>query len=251
MHPIFAEMKGSHLSALRFQRPFTREAGITPCRLAMLRMISATDLGLGVLQSDLHRFLGVVKSAVSIMIRALEKEGFVTRVRCPTDQRTFVVFNTLKANQALRKVHSEVVVDVPWVDMILASAFGKQHAETQRTRKRIDRVLHWLSRFARTQRRRCGNPWIATETDDYFHHDPVKGNPNLLLVGPRVSDDEPCGHEEDVDPPGPIVEEQERTESDVRWALSQREELARLRRRDLRRSRRLRRAQTAAPPPSD
>ncbi len=249
MHYLRFEIKQAHLSSLRFQRPFTERIALTPGRLDMLRSIHA-ECGNGpVLQSDLRHTLGVVKSAISVMIRALEREGFLTRVRNPADKRTFVVFLTLKTNQALRQIHHDVVLE-PWLDHLHASSFGTQHAPTSKVPRITHQVAHRLDDACGPFRRADGNPWYETPSDDAFLYARVIGNPCIVDTGPRVSEDYEEGHEERCDHDGPLEKEEAVDESAIAYVLRRLAERKRLRTRIRRKRNRLRRAQTTAPPPS-
>jgi MarR family 2-MHQ and catechol resistance regulon transcriptional repressor len=215
MHPTNFEIKQCHLAGVRFTRSFTSIWGLTPARLDMIRAIF--EPGYPILQSDLRHRLGVPKSVISVMVRALERDGFILRVRCPTDRRTFLLVVTLKGRAAMREIHHDTVVE-PYLDLMLRSTFDYDDAPAAVVERRLALLDELTHRFAHAHGRATVNPWIANEDDDGFLHARVHGNPNALVVGPDHSDhpedetgladedDEPFTDEEDPTSPAALRE---------------------------------------------
>lgn len=191
MHHSFFEVKQAHLAAVRFGRRESGPLGLTPARMDMLRAIRAG--GGKLLQGRLRHLLGVSRTVVSIMVRALETLGFVTRAPSKDDRRTLVVELTDRANIALRILHHETEI-MGFMDLALVSAFTRDHFFVKGWRNTVARFAREASRV----RAAFGigdtwfNPWNATENDEAFYFAPVDGNPNRLH---RFDDpeDEPDG----------------------------------------------------------
>ena len=237
MHPTPFAIKQCHLGALRFGRDITAHCELTPGRLDMIRAIF--EPGVLVLQSELRRRLGVGKCAISVMVRALVRLGFVWRMRCPDDKRTFVLLVTKKGHQALRYVYHDTSVE-PALDLVFASAFDEDCVPSSRADAAHLSFSIGLQKFAHAHARADSNPWHANEDDDAFLHAPVKGNPIALLLGPERSDnphDESGFYDEDI----PKLEED--TDPLDRWnlicLLGARADRVRLQRRERRRAKRL------------
>ena len=237
MHPTPFAIKQCHLGALRFGRDITSHCELTPGRLDMFRAIF--EPGVLVLQSELRRRLGVVKSAISVMVRALVRLGFVWRMRCPDDKRTFVLLVTKKGHQALRYVHHDATIE-PALELMFASAFDPDCVPSSRADDAHLRFSVGLRQFAAAHARADGNPWHANEDDDAFLHAPVKGNPIALLLGPEPSDD-PEDESGFTDESSPKLKPDD--DPLDRWnlivLLANRADRVRLRRRERRRAKRL------------
>jgi len=93
-------------SLLAMQRHLLRSLDITPRRAQMLFVISQCGCmaARAMHQSDLARALGVRRSTVSRMVRALEAAGYVTRGRGYADLRQKRIELTSKARAILLRV---------------------------------------------------------------------------------------------------------------------------------------------------
>lgn len=191
MHTAFFDMKQAHLSAVRFSRRETEAVGLTPARLDMLRTILEQP-GMHVLQRKLRHFLGVSNAVVSIMVRALESLGFVTRTRDENDGRTFDVRLTDLAERALRAVFFETVT-MGFLELALVSAFVKDHVPRQGWEKTVYRLQSRLGMFrlAFGIGHTAYNPWDPNDDDESFYYDDSPSNPNAGISAPI--DDEPWG----------------------------------------------------------
>jgi DNA-binding MarR family transcriptional regulator len=179
MHPVGFAIKQAHLSMLRFSRSETAEVGLTPARLDMLRVV--LERCGRVRQSALRRLLGVCNSVVSIMVRSLERLGFVVRHRCWNDRRTLDVILTARGRYALRRVFYTAVIE-GFLELTLISIFVKEKVPRARWEVRIDRLISRLQMI----RDAFGigateyNPWDATDDDHPFYFAAVRPNPNRL-----------------------------------------------------------------------
>lgn len=184
MHSAPFAIKLAHLSFLRFSRRETKEVGLTPARLDMLRAILEQP-GHRVLQRDLQRLLGVCNSVVCVMIQSLEKLEFLTRSRTPKDRRTFVITLTPKARFALRRIHYSSVIE-GFLELALVSALFKDRMPRAGLWRILSRLEQRLSGF----RTAFGigwttyNPWHANDDDDTFYYAPVPHNPNCVGLAP-------------------------------------------------------------------
>ena len=143
MTPAFFELKHGHLSALRLSRVFTRDWGITPARLDVLRvLVEARRL---LKQHEVQRRLNALKSVLSVMVRALEEEGFVRRTRCPTDRRTFFIALTEKGKWVLRKIYFQAMT-AGLLPLALMSIFStpENRAPLSTWRVALDRIVKWI-----------------------------------------------------------------------------------------------------------
>ena len=183
MHTVLFEMKQGHLTAERFTRPQTESLGLTPARLDMLRAI--LERGNGITQSQLRRSLCVTKTVISVMVRALERLGFVRRVKCATDRRTFYVTLTDTARLALRWIYYENSV-MGFLNLAFISAFVKM---PRIVRGEVNITLSRLNGRIQMFRHAFGigtyNPWEANDDDESFYYADVPENPNAVDLIPR------------------------------------------------------------------
>ena len=182
-HPINFEMKQAHLSSQRLLRRDTLTWGVTPARFDMIRAIFRC--GCCVRQSWLPKLLGVSSPVVSIMVRALEKLGFVRRARSTVDRRTHAVALTMKAKAVLREIFYDTKT-MGFHKMALASAFTKNYQAFPGWEVTIDRLETRLKAFRRAFGRGSAsiNPWHPMDDDADFFHARVKNNPNLIDLVP-------------------------------------------------------------------
>lgn len=138
------------------------------------------------LQSGLRRLLCVSNSVISIMVRALERAGFVIRSRCPDDRRTFWVRLTLQARYALRRVFYGAVTE-GFLQLTLISAFARDHIP----HRGWEKILHDLQARLHMLRAAFGigathyNPWDANDDDWAFYYAAVIPNPNRVDIAPE------------------------------------------------------------------
>ena len=89
MHRVFFGIKRVHLRVLALTRPYLLDAGLTPARFDLLRIVSAEPGG--VRQSKLVVLLGVAGSVVSRMLRSMQLLGLIVRRRDTRDRRCLLV----------------------------------------------------------------------------------------------------------------------------------------------------------------
>lgn len=191
MHTSFFETKQAHLASLRFGRRETALVALTPTRLDMLRTI--LERGGKLRQHRLRHLLGVSNAVVSVMVRALETLGFVTRKRCDEDQRTFVVALTKQAATALRRVEYETKT-MGFMDLALVSAFTPEHMFRTGWVATVNRFSDSAAmlRAAFGIGRTGYDPWATNDDDESFYFAEVAGNPNRRHLFEDAAD-EPDG----------------------------------------------------------
>ena len=212
MHTLTFEMKRAHLASIRLTRKLCALVGLTPARLDMVRAIFADSNRIR--QSELRHHLGVSKAVVSIMIRALEKLGFVRRTKCHDDRRTFDLVVLAKGRIALRRIHYESRTE-RFLDMAFDQAFRPEHP-----RPRVE--LHALEYALRRFRTEFGlpshdeKPWEWNDDDPPFYYGAYTDNLAMVDLAPDedwegeleddelafVTDDDRCPV---FDPPRPIT----------------------------------------------
>ncbi len=144
MHTFFFTLRRADLCSLRFQRELLKELGITPARYLMLFVIATRGLPFGetsrfMIQSDIARALGVSRMTVSVMLRALEENGFVTRTRQEwRDRRQIIVRLTPRAVTLLKDVHRALIrTGVVWCAVYSIDPTGRKVGGTK----------YWLDDF--------------------------------------------------------------------------------------------------------
>lgn len=210
MHTLTFEMKRAHLASIRLTRRLCAQVGLTPARLDMLRAIFANCNAIQ--QSVLRHHLGVTKTVVSIMVRALEKLGFVRRTRSYSDGRTFDLTVLVKGRIALRRIHYESRT-VPYLDMAFASAFCEDHVPNDTRFATIHALERGLLRFRTAFGLPSPDepPWTWNIDDGCFYYGGYTDNLSMVDLVPDpetddhldddenfifiTDDDRPCGVE--------------------------------------------------------
>ncbi len=165
MNTVSFEMRQAHLAAFRFASKTTSLVGLTPARLNIIRTLLERP-GHSVLQSNLHHLLGVSRTVISIMVRALEKLGFLTRRPSLKDRRTFVLEPTPLAERALRRVHLENNV-FGYLPLAFSSTLGERFAPPADWELQFGQASLVLRKFRDgLGRGESYNPWDVNE-DDY------------------------------------------------------------------------------------
>jgi DNA-binding MarR family transcriptional regulator len=175
MHPSVFNTKQAHLSTLLLYREFAEPLGLTPARMDMLRAIAIHERP--ITQAQLWRLLSVCKAVVSVMVRSLEKLGFVERTRCLWDQRTHVVKVTDAGIAALRELFYETRTHG-----LLRCAYLAPFLRPDKPMEQWERELDELSEINYRIRKGFGrtleNPWgNDPETDELVYYADVPGNP--------------------------------------------------------------------------
>ena len=121
MHQLAFALKRAYYANLAVARATVirdeRRPGLTPARYDLLQYLQRFGSRL---QSDLRRVLGVAKSTLSRMLRALEKHGWIVRERLPQDRRfkrvVFVEARTDALDVALDwERYDEAIVELDYV----------------------------------------------------------------------------------------------------------------------------------------
>ncbi len=159
------EMRQAHLAAFRFACKTTSRVGLTPARLNIIRTLLERP-GHSVLQGELHHLLGVSRTVVSIMVRALEKLGFLTRRPSVKDRRTFVLEPTPLAERALRRVYLDNHV-LGYLPLAFSSTQGDRYAPPADWELQLGRASTVLRKFRDGLGRGDSyNPWCFNEDDE-------------------------------------------------------------------------------------
>ncbi len=174
MHPLFFETKIAHLATDRFSRTETEPVGLTPTRLTLLRAMVGH---VGIYQHRLWKKLCVCKSTVSVMVRALEKLGFLTR---QTGGRSVWLQLTQLAKNALRWVYRKVVRS-GYLELVLAIGVAHPSISSDKLAEVIWKLCDPLRQLRETLGRVGDNPWAeCTPADDQFYFERVPENPNVV-----------------------------------------------------------------------
>lgn len=189
MTPLFFEMKHAHLAALQFCLRESSIVGLTPARVDMLRAI--VQAGGGISQRELRRVLCVSAATVSIMVRAIEQLGFVSRTRNRDDARTFWIQLETTGAKALREVFYQTRVTGYW-----KLAFGCLFDRKEGVPGRVwDRAMDRLERELRRFRQRVGrgssvhdSPWAWDQDDEKFYFADIEDNPVRIGLKPTVDE---------------------------------------------------------------
>ena len=123
MDAVFFSMKRAHLGGQRLGRFLCEPFGLTPARFDMLHTI--LDCEAPPSQARLTRLLGVVRSAVCEMVKALVKLGLLERFRA-ADGRTFIVKLTKRGRALVTRACDELLNNgeaTAYVDNVLTNAF--------------------------------------------------------------------------------------------------------------------------------
>ena len=107
MHRVFFGIKRAHLCVLALTRPYLVGAGLTPARFDLLRVVSAEPEG--VRQSTLVDLLGVARSVVSRMLKAMQLLGLIVRRRDTRDRRCLIVHITAVGDDSMERAERETL----------------------------------------------------------------------------------------------------------------------------------------------
>ena len=178
MHALHFEIKGAHLSIARFARIETTPLGLTPDRLHMLRALVGRH---GMYQHQLWRALCVCRSTVSVMVRALERLGFVKRMRIG---RSVWIELTDMAKDILRLIYCETVGS-GLLDLVHSIAVARPGASTDELEEVTWSIRTPLSQLRHELGIGSYNPWAEFELDEEaFYFERVPSNPNIVDLVP-------------------------------------------------------------------
>jgi DNA-binding MarR family transcriptional regulator len=154
MDNVLFALKRAYHGSLRVGRKALialRCKGLTPARLDMLQALSTDDF---LPQRELQRILGVTKTTVSRMVRALEELGYVLRDRDEEDRRCMFVWLTERGTECLYRVEKALIASGK-IARTIVRALGrpvwpyrrKPRELPEPKRRRV--VLRWLLRSLR------------------------------------------------------------------------------------------------------
>ena len=107
MHAMFFGIKRVHLRVVHITRTLLRDIPLTPARFDMMRIIELHEHG--VPQGNIQYLLGVSAPTVSVMLKSLEKLGFVVRERMSRDGRCLLVQATALGLKTVRAALARLV----------------------------------------------------------------------------------------------------------------------------------------------
>jgi DNA-binding MarR family transcriptional regulator len=108
MDPLFLSTKRAHWNCVRYGLPLLAKHGLTPARFELLRNLYERE-DMSADQSWVRKALGVARSTLSVMVRALEKLGLIKREPSLWDRRTRKCVLTLEGKQRVAAALSELV----------------------------------------------------------------------------------------------------------------------------------------------
>jgi DNA-binding MarR family transcriptional regulator len=107
MDDLFFGVKRTHLAVNRWALHRLREFGVTPARFDLMRLIYERNYWWT--QDAIRHRLGVARSTVSRMVRALEVLGWITRERARWDRRTLICRLTYEGRRVVASVMSALI----------------------------------------------------------------------------------------------------------------------------------------------
>jgi DNA-binding MarR family transcriptional regulator len=107
MDDLFFGVKRTHLAVNRWALHRLREFGVTPARFDLMRLIYERSYCWT--QDAIRHRLGVARSTVSRMMRALEALGWITRKPAYWDRRTRVCTLTYEGRRVVASVMSALI----------------------------------------------------------------------------------------------------------------------------------------------
>jgi DNA-binding MarR family transcriptional regulator len=141
MDDVFFGAKRVHLAVNRWAARVLRAFGLTPARFDLMRLIY--ERGYRFSQDSLRHRLGVARSTVSRMLRALEALGFVTREVDDSDRRTRMCTLTFEGRRAAASVMSALV----WPRVVAEAINTALRADPKVTDVEAERAsAEWLFR---------------------------------------------------------------------------------------------------------
>ena len=119
----------------------------------------------GARQSDLWKRLNVVRSAICEMVRALQRLGWLTRVRA-ADSRTWLVRLTKRGRGLFERAYDEWV-DSGVVTVHVDAALCEGHVESNVEAKRLEILYACEALDAAFRAQQAGNPYFWDPADYY------------------------------------------------------------------------------------
>ncbi len=140
MDDLFFGVKRTHLAVNRWALHRLREFGVTPARFDLMRLIYERQYWWT--QDAIRHRLGVARSTVSRMVRALETLGWITRERARWDRRTLICRLTYEGRRVVASVMSALVWPRAIKRAIDEALCAKEHVDPARERD----AAEWLFR---------------------------------------------------------------------------------------------------------
>ncbi len=156
MDAVFFSMKRAHLGGERLGRKLLEPFGLTPARFDLMNTIA--DRKRPMPQKELWKRLGVVRSAVCEMVKALMKLALVKRYRA-ADSRTWIVRLTTRGREVIRRAYDALINRGDAT--VHVDALITDDAEIDPASTRYD----WVGTFFEIGAR-LGN-WVRRNTDLY------------------------------------------------------------------------------------
>jgi DNA-binding MarR family transcriptional regulator len=152
VHATFFSVKRAFHGILRILRRPLASFGLTAARFDMLYVLYER-LGHRAMQSEIRNALGVTAPTVSRMLASLQALGLVTRERCRSDRRTWVVALTWEGVDRMEDAYRALVADgATQLALDCALAFPRQHD------RRLSRAaMRTLDRFLLAMRDQFGD----------------------------------------------------------------------------------------------
>jgi DNA-binding MarR family transcriptional regulator len=183
MHSVFFGVKRAHWRAVALTQPLLEDAGLTPARFDMLRIVSLHPGG--ITQSHLSYLLGVSAPTVSRMVKSIYLLGFVRRRRSENDRRCMLVTITHVGIDSMRRALAETIDSGVADEMAARGATGDRYAapHTRHARRRVSQLQGILVRLRRVflDPSPVRHPWQGPNAF-----------PVTTLVGGRLSYDIRC-----------------------------------------------------------
>lgn len=128
-------VKGAHLAVQRVGRGLLRKFGMTPARYDLMNALGVR----GMKQNDLWRRLGVVRSVVCELVRALRILGWVKRVRA-ADGRTWLVQRTRRGTEIFERAAADCV-DNGAATELMDAGLTQNHVESDSLKARVEFIF--------------------------------------------------------------------------------------------------------------
>jgi DNA-binding MarR family transcriptional regulator len=165
MDAVMFQLKGAHLAVQRVGRGLLRRHGLTPARFDLMNALGRD----GMKQSDLWRRLDVVRSVVCEMVAALERLGWVERVRAERDRRTWIVRLTARGRAVFEGAYGRWV-ETGDVTLFMDEAIsdGLVEADALHQREVLFPTLRYVMRVLAVRRPFRGPALYPWDPEDYY-----------------------------------------------------------------------------------
>lgn len=148
MHPIFHSFKRTYWASMRFSRGsmwhFTEAYRITPARFDMMLVVSLKPSGMPM--ATVRKVLDVCPSVVTVMVKSLEKLGYVERSLIPNAGHAKNVALTELGAEILAEVAKEMLFDGT-SEYVVRAVLAGLHADKPRTERTLARARRIVAHF--------------------------------------------------------------------------------------------------------